>query len=165
MLELHPQWQAWAGKVRAILREAAAAAAVQAARSNGHDQLDPVLLAGLRARYDEEVAWGITTNRLRDWHKGHHPGYNLAVRLQAKAEQVWLFTTNFAVPWTNNEPRSRPSKAPNGTRPFPGTGTPTRPSVTTAGSGPTSSVPAATASTPPTPCTQPSRANPGYHSP
>jgi transposase len=100
VLELHPQWQSWAGKVRAILREAAAA--VEAARSNGQDQLDPVLLAGLRARYDEEVAWGITTNRLRDWHKGHHPGYNLAVRLQAKAEQVWLFTANFAVPWTNN---------------------------------------------------------------
>jgi hypothetical protein len=100
VLELHPQWQSWAGKVRGILREAAAA--VQAARDDGQDRLDPVLLAGLRARYDEEVAWGITTNRLRDWHKGHHPGYNLAVRLQAKAEQVWLFTGNFKVPWTNN---------------------------------------------------------------
>jgi hypothetical protein len=100
VLELHPQWQAWAGKVRGILREAAAA--VQSARDDGQDRLDPVLLAGLRARYDEEVAWGITTNRHRDWHKGHHPGYNLASRLQAKAAQVWLFTTNFAVPWTNN---------------------------------------------------------------
>jgi transposase len=100
VLEPHPQWQSWAGKVRAILREAAAA--VQAARDSGQDRLDPELLAGLRARYDEEAAWGITTNRLRDWHKGHHPGYNLAVRLQAKAEQVWLFTANFAVPWTNN---------------------------------------------------------------
>lgn len=100
VLELHPQWQAWAGQVRDILREAAAA--VQAARNDGKDQLDPELLAGLRARYDDQVAWGITTNRLRDWHKGNHPGYNLAKRLQDKAAQVWLFTGNFKIPWTNN---------------------------------------------------------------
>jgi transposase len=100
VLELHPQWQAWAGQVRDILREAAAA--VHAASNDGKDQLDPALLAGLRARYDDQVAWGITTNRLRDWHKGHHPGYNLAKRLQDKAEQVWLFAGNFKIPWTNN---------------------------------------------------------------
>jgi transposase len=100
VLELHPQWQAWAGQVRDILREAAAA--VQAARAQGGHQLDPGLLADLRARYDEQVAWGITTNRHRDWHKGRHPGYNLAKRLQDKAGQVWLFTRAFQVPWTNN---------------------------------------------------------------
>ena len=100
VLELHPQWQAWAGQVRDILREAAAA--VETARNNRETRLDPELLAGLRARYDEAVAWGITTNRLRDWHKGNHPGYNLATRLQDKAGQVWLFTANFKVPWTNN---------------------------------------------------------------
>jgi hypothetical protein len=100
VLELHPQWQAWAGQVRNILREAAAA--VEAARNDGKDQLDPGLLAGLRARYDEAVAWGITTNRHRDWHQGRHPGYNLAKRLQGKAGQVWLFTRNFKIPWTNN---------------------------------------------------------------
>jgi transposase len=44
----------------------------------------------------------MTTNRLREWHKGRHPGYNLARRLQDKAEQVWLFTRAFQVPWTNN---------------------------------------------------------------
>ena len=100
VLELHPQWQAWAGQVRGILREAAAAAG--AARNDGKTQLDPGLLAALRARYDEQVAWGITTNRLRDWHKGNHPGYNLAKRLQDKASQVWLFAGNFKIPWTNN---------------------------------------------------------------
>ena len=100
VLELHPQWQAWAGQVRDILREAAAA--VEAARNDGKTQLGPGLLADLRARYDDQVAWGITTNRLRDWHKGRHPGYNLARRLQDKAEQVWLFARAFQVPWTNN---------------------------------------------------------------
>jgi transposase len=49
------------------------------------------------------VAWGQTTNRLRDWDDGkNHPGYVLARRLKAKADQIWLFTSNFAVPWTNN---------------------------------------------------------------
>ncbi len=100
VLELHPQFQAWAGQVRDILREAAAA--VGAARNDRKTQLAPGLLADLRARYDDQVAWGITTNRLRDWHKGRHTGYNLAKRLQDKAEQVWLFTRAFQVPWTNN---------------------------------------------------------------
>jgi hypothetical protein len=97
---LHPQWQAGAGQVRGILREAAAA--VEAARNDGKTQLDSGLLAGLRARYDEQVAWGVTTNRHSDWHKGNHPGYNLAKRLQDKASQVWLFAGNFKIPWTNN---------------------------------------------------------------
>jgi transposase len=91
--ELHPDWQRWAGQVREVLREAHAAV---------HDALDPDQLTSLRERYDQEVAWGQTTNRLRDWHDGNHPGYVLATRLKAKAEQVWLFTANFAVPWTNN---------------------------------------------------------------
>jgi hypothetical protein len=34
--------------------------------------------------------------------KGNHPGFTLARRLASKAEQVWLFTTAFSVPWTNN---------------------------------------------------------------
>src|ERR1039458_9992159 len=100
VLELHPQWQAWAGQVRDILREAAAA--VEAARNDRKTKLDSGLLADLRARYDTAVAWGITTNRLRDWHKGRHPGYNLARRLHDKAEQVWLFTREFQVSWTND---------------------------------------------------------------
>ena len=44
----------------------------------------------------------MAANRQRDWPKGNHPGYNLATRLRDKAAQVWLFTRNFAVPWTNN---------------------------------------------------------------
>jgi hypothetical protein len=100
VLDLHPQWQAWAGEVRAVLREAHAA--VREAAARGETRLDPMLLAELRARYDKAVHWGQITNRHRDWHKGNHPGYNLARRLDIKAEQVWLFTRVFAVPWTNN---------------------------------------------------------------
>jgi hypothetical protein len=83
-----------------VLREAAAA--VTTAHTEDRDQLDPQLLAGLRRRYDHAVGWGITTNRHRDWARGNHPGYNLATRLRDKAEQVWTFTRNLAVPWTNN---------------------------------------------------------------
>jgi hypothetical protein len=100
VLDLDPAWQAWAGKVQQILREANTA--VGDANTRGEHHLDPTLLAGLRARYDEQVAWGIATNRHRDWHKGNHPGYVLARRLADKADQVWLWTHNFAVPWTNN---------------------------------------------------------------
>jgi hypothetical protein len=32
----------------------------------------------------------------------NHPGLILARRLKTKADQVWLFTTNPKVPWTNN---------------------------------------------------------------
>ncbi|MGH3575217.1 MAG: IS66 family transposase [Pseudonocardiaceae bacterium] len=96
VLELHPTQQQWASEVITVLREAAAAA------TDAHDQIDPQLLADLRARYDHAVAWGIITNRHRGWTKGNHPGYNLAKRLADKAEQVWTFTRNLAVPWTNN---------------------------------------------------------------
>lgn len=98
---LHPSWQQWAEEVRVVLREANAA--VGAAIADGHDQLDPDLLAELRARYDHAVGWGEITNRHREWDEGkNHPGYVLARRLKAKAEQVWTFTRTFAVPWTNN---------------------------------------------------------------
>ena len=100
VLELHPDWQKWAGKVITVLRDAAKA--VDNARAAGVEQLDPQLLTDLRARYDKAVDWGITTNRHRDWHDGNHPGFTLAQRLKDKAEQVWPFAKNFAIPWTNN---------------------------------------------------------------
>jgi transposase len=100
VLELHPDWQKWADTVIQVLRDTAKA--VDKARAAGADQLDPELLAQLRQRYDKAVAWGITTNRHRDWHKGNHPGFTLAQRLKDKADQVWLFAKNFKIPWTNN---------------------------------------------------------------
>ncbi|MGH3721509.1 MAG: hypothetical protein ACRDRI_22210 [Pseudonocardiaceae bacterium] len=100
VLELHPTQQHWASDVITVLREANTAAA--AATANGCDHLDPRLLTELRQRYDKAVGWGITTNRHRAWPKGNHPGYNLATRLADKTDQVWTFTRNLAIPWTNN---------------------------------------------------------------
>ena len=56
----------------------------------------------LRQRYDDAAAFGITHNRLRDWHEGNHPGYALGCWLRDYKEQVFLFTRDFAVDWTND---------------------------------------------------------------
>jgi transposase len=75
---------------------------VAKAVADGAATLDPDLLAQLRGRYDDAMTWGVLTNRCRDWSGGIHPGYTLAKRLQVRATQVWRFTADFAVPFTNN---------------------------------------------------------------
>ncbi len=92
--------QSWAADVIEILREAHQA--VQDALARGDPVLDEQLLAKLRERYDEAVAFGITHNRLRDWHEGNHPGYTLGCWLRDYKEQVWLFTRDLRVPFTND---------------------------------------------------------------
>ncbi len=97
---IDPVSQVWTRQAGDALR--AAAAAVRTAREAGQASLDPVLLAGLRRRYDQAVAAGISVNLSRRWHKGNHPGLILARRLKRKAPQVWLFASRFDVPATNN---------------------------------------------------------------
>jgi hypothetical protein len=92
--------QSWAGDVIEILREAHQAA--EAARARGDTALDAQMLHKLRRRYDEAAAFGIIHNRLRDWDTGNHPGYALGCWLRDYKEQVFLFTRDFAVDWTNN---------------------------------------------------------------
>jgi Transposase IS66 family len=92
--------QNWAGDIITILREAHAA--VTAARARGDTALDQQVLDGLRERYDTAVSSGIIHNRLRDWDSGNHPGYTLGCWLRGYKEQVFLFTREFAVEWTNN---------------------------------------------------------------
>ena len=92
--------QSWAGDIIAILREAHQA--VEDARARGSTALGADLLDKLRQRYDEAAAFGIIHNRLRDWHEGNHPGYALGCWLRDYKEQVFLFTRDFAVTWTNN---------------------------------------------------------------
>jgi len=95
-----PESQVWTRQAGDALR--AAAAAVRAARGARQASLDPALLARLRHSYDQAVAFGISVNLSRPWHKGNHPGLILARRLKRKASQVWLFATRFDVPATNN---------------------------------------------------------------
>lgn len=91
--------QSWAADVIAILREAHRA--VEDARARG-DPPDAEQLEKLRGRYDEAITFGIIHNRLRDWDGGNHPGYVLGCWLREHKEQVWLFTREPAVEWTNN---------------------------------------------------------------
>ena len=92
--------QNWAGDIFTILREAHRA--VEDARARGSTALDPQVLEDLRERYDQAVKSGLIHNRLRDWDTGNHPGYALACWLQEYKEQVFLFTRDFNVGWTNN---------------------------------------------------------------
>jgi transposase len=97
---IDPESQVWTRQAGDALR--AAGTAVRAARDAGQASLDPGFLARLRHSYDQAVAFGISVNLSRPWHKGNHPGLILARRLKRKAAQVWLFTTRFDVPATNN---------------------------------------------------------------
>jgi hypothetical protein len=92
--------QSWAEDVIAVLRDAHRA--VEEARARGATALGPDILADLRQRYDQAISTGIIHNRLRDWDSGNHPGYALGTWLRGYKEQVFLFTRDFAVPWTNN---------------------------------------------------------------
>jgi hypothetical protein len=92
--------QAWARQVADALR--VAIHEVNTARAADRTTVDAELLGRLRRRYDRGVAAGISTNLSRPWHKGNHPGLQLAKRLKRKAHQVWLFATRFDVPPTNN---------------------------------------------------------------
>ena len=92
--------QNWAGDIIAILGQAHRA--VEDARARGSTALDPRVLDDLRERYDTAVRSGIIHNRLRDWDTGNHPGYALACWLRDYKEQVFLFTREFSVDWTNN---------------------------------------------------------------
>jgi len=84
-----------------ILRDAHQA--VEAARARGDTALDQQVLDDLRERYDTAVSSGVIHNRLRNWDGGgNHPGYALGAWLRDYREQVFLFTRNFAVSWTNN---------------------------------------------------------------
>jgi hypothetical protein len=92
--------QDWAADIITILRDAHEA--VEDARARGSTSLDQRVLDNLRERYDTAAEFGRVHNRLRDWDKGNHPGYALARWLCDYKEQVFLFTRDFAVDWTNN---------------------------------------------------------------
>jgi transposase len=97
---IDPDAQAWAKQVADALR--VAIHEVNTARAANRTAVDAELLGRLRRRFDQGVAVGISTNLSRPWPKGNHPGLQLAKRLKRKVHQVWLFTTRFDVPPTNN---------------------------------------------------------------
>jgi hypothetical protein len=99
VLDLDPKQQMWAGHVQDALRDAARLAAQATATGTA---IDAQALPDARYRHDQSVLVGISTNVSRPWPKSNHPGLVLARRLKNKAEQVWLFTQDLRLPWTNN---------------------------------------------------------------
>lgn len=97
--ELDADNKLWTDQVAAALRDAAKL--VTHATTDG-EAVDAQKLADARWRYDQGVKVGISSNLSRPWPRGNHPGLVLARRLQDKTDQVWLFTTDLRVPWTNN---------------------------------------------------------------
>ena len=91
--------QSWAGDIIAILREAHQS--VEAARARGDTALDPQILDDLRERYDTACPPGSSTTGCGTGTAGTTPATPrcLAARLK---EQVFLFTRDFSVDWTNN---------------------------------------------------------------
>ena len=88
------------GDIIAILREAHQAVEDARARGRHRPRRGPAGQAPRALR--RRRRYGITHNRLRDWHEGNHPGYALGCWLRDYKEQVFLFTRDFAVDWTNN---------------------------------------------------------------
>jgi transposase len=159
VLELHPQWQAWAGKVRGTLREAAAAVQAPAATAwtSSTPCCSPACAPGTtRKSPGASPPAGTATGT-----KATTPAITSPPACKPKPPR-----SGYSRPTSKSRgpitPPSRPSRARSGIRPSPGTGTPMKPSRTTAGPGPISSAHAGTASAPPTPFTPPSPANPGY---
>ncbi len=97
---IDPLAQVWTRQVIDVLREAIHT--VKTTRDQGRTTLDADHLKQLQHRYDQAVAVGISTNLTRPWKDGNHPGLQLANRLKRKKDQMWLFTTRFDVPPTNN---------------------------------------------------------------
>jgi transposase len=89
----------WAQQAERALKQAAV---LVAAAATTNTPIDAEALAAARTRYDQAVTVGIKDNQSRPWHNGNHPGLVLARRLHNKADEVWLFTSNPNVPWTNN---------------------------------------------------------------
>ena len=92
--------QSWAGDIIAILREAHQAVG-GGPRPRGH-RPGPAAAEGPAGTLRQGCRCRIIHNRLRDWHAGNHPGYALGCWLRDYKEQVFLFTRDFNVDWTNN---------------------------------------------------------------
>lgn len=85
---IDPVVQVWARQAADALRTAIHE--VNTARAAGATSLNSDLLARLRRSHDQGVTVGISTNTSRGWHKGNHPGLQLARRLKRKAPSVDL---------------------------------------------------------------------------
>jgi transposase len=108
VIEEHPDDsdQSWAPLMDRLLRELAAT--VGHAQADGEDSLEPVVLAGYRAAYQQIITLANHQNPAGTIPTGKRgmikqtPARNLVVRLDRDREQVLRFAHDFRVPFDNN---------------------------------------------------------------
>jgi transposase len=106
IIEQRPGEQSWANRVDALLR--ALHEEVKAAKAAGEDWLDPSVLAGYRAAYEQIIALGNHTDPPGTIPTGKRgvikqtPARNLLTRLDRDREQILRFAHDFQVPFDNN---------------------------------------------------------------
>jgi transposase len=106
IIEQHPDGQSWASHIDALLR--GLHEEVKAAKAAGEDWLDPWVLAGYRAAYEQIIALGNRHNPPGTIPTGKRgvikqtPARNLLTRLDRDREQILRFAHDFHVPFDNN---------------------------------------------------------------
>jgi len=108
IIEAHPDEpeQAWAIRMDKLLRDLHAT--VLSAKTRQEDWLDPIILAGYRASYEQVIAHGQHHNPAPTIKTGKRglirqtPARNLLVRLDRDREDVLRFAHDFDVPFDNN---------------------------------------------------------------
>jgi transposase len=106
IIEQHADEQSWASQIDALLR--ALHEEVKAAKAVDEDSLDPWVLAGYRAAYEQIIVLGHHQNpppTVRTGKRGpigRSPQANLLRRLDEQREQVLRFAHDFRVPFDNN---------------------------------------------------------------
>ena len=108
VIEEHPDDpdQSWALLMDRLLRELAGT--VEYAQADGEDSLEPIVLAGYRAAYEQIITLANHQNPAGTIPTGKRgvikqtPTRNLVVRLDRDREQVLRFAHDFQVPFDNN---------------------------------------------------------------
>lgn len=106
IIEQNPDGQSWAGHIDTLLR--ALHEEVKVAKAAGEDWLDPCMLAGYRAAYQQIIALGNHHNPPGTIPTGKRgvikqtPARNLLTRLDRDREQILRFAHDFQIPFDNN---------------------------------------------------------------
>lgn len=106
IIEQQAETKSWANRLDALLR--ALHAEVKTAKAAGEDWLDPLLLAGYRAAYEQIIAGGNHHDPPGTIPTGKRgvikqtPARNLLTRLDRDREQILRFAHDFQVPFENN---------------------------------------------------------------
>ena len=104
MAESTGHW--WPVALRQMLLEGLEA--VKQAQAQKRTALDPAFVAGVLARYDQQVANGLAVFPVKPPDpddkrcRKQHPATNLLVRLRDYKTEVWRFLTDWRVPFDNN---------------------------------------------------------------